>query len=144
MKNNDDNKKDHGLVGQVYSRYLNRLKTTLERRKCIMKKALALSILAVSLIVFGLACQKGQTAEETPGKTLFMQHCAVCHPDGGNAITPDLTLHREKLKAHNITKPGDIIEKMRNPGPAMTKFDNDTISDKDAKEIAEYILRTFK
>jgi cytochrome c6 len=33
---------------------------------------------------------------------------------------------------------------MRNPGPGMNRFDAKTISDKDAKEIAEYILKTFK
>ena len=33
---------------------------------------------------------------------------------------------------------------MRNPGEGMTKFDAKTISDKDAKAIAEYVLKTFK
>jgi cytochrome c6 len=33
---------------------------------------------------------------------------------------------------------------MRNPGPGMTTFDEKTIPDKQAKEIAEYILKSFK
>jgi cytochrome c6 len=33
---------------------------------------------------------------------------------------------------------------MRNPGPGMTKFEASTIPDKDAMEIARYILKTFK
>jgi cytochrome c6 len=33
---------------------------------------------------------------------------------------------------------------MRNPGPGMTKFDKKEISDKEAKAIAEYVLKTFK
>jgi len=33
---------------------------------------------------------------------------------------------------------------MRSPGPGMTKFDAKTIPDKEAKAIADYILRTFK
>jgi cytochrome c6 len=33
---------------------------------------------------------------------------------------------------------------MRNPGPGMTKFDKKTISDKEARAIADYILKTFK
>ncbi|MBP2679434.1 MAG: cytochrome c, class, partial [Deltaproteobacteria bacterium] len=37
-----------------------------------------------------------------------------------------------------------IVGKMRNPGPGMTRFDTKTISDKDAKEIAQYILKAFK
>jgi cytochrome c6 len=33
---------------------------------------------------------------------------------------------------------------MRNPGPGMTKFDEKTLPQKDAKAIAEYIHKTFK
>jgi cytochrome c6 len=33
---------------------------------------------------------------------------------------------------------------MRNPGQGMTTFDEKTIPDKEAKEIADYILKTFK
>jgi cytochrome c6 len=33
---------------------------------------------------------------------------------------------------------------MRKPGPGMNTFDVKTIPDKDAKEIAEYIMKTFK
>lgn len=108
-----------------------------------MKKALVVSILAVSLILLGIACQAEKAGGDPPGKALFQQHCAACHPDGGNIINPDFPLHKEKLKEHNITKAGDIIEKMRNPGPGMTKFDKATISDKDAEDIADYILKTF-
>ncbi len=38
----------------------------------------------------------------------------------------------------------DIIGKMRNPGPGMTQFDAKTISDEEARAIADYILKTFK
>jgi cytochrome c6 len=109
-----------------------------------MKKALVVSILAVSLILFGNACHAGKSTNEMSGEALFKQHCAVCHPEGGNIINPEFTLHKNELTKHNITKPVDIIEKMRNPGPGMTKFDKKTISDKDAEEIAGYILKTFE
>jgi hypothetical protein len=33
---------------------------------------------------------------------------------------------------------------MRNPGPGMTRLDEKTIPDKDAMEIARYILEAFK
>jgi cytochrome c6 len=36
------------------------------------------------------------------------------------------------------------VAKMRNPGPAMTMFDEKTLSDKEANAIAQYILKTFK
>lgn len=81
---------------------------------------------------------------ESKGATLFQQHCAVCHPNGGNIIKPAFTLHKKDLDAHGVKSANDIVGKMRNPGPGMTRFDAKTISDKDAKEIAEYILKTFK
>ena len=78
------------------------------------------------------------------GETLFKQHCAVCHPDGGNVVTPQKTLHRKSLTAHKINKPEDIVKIMRNPGQGMNKFDEATIPDKDAMSIAEFILNTYK
>jgi len=78
------------------------------------------------------------------GQALFKQHCAVCHPDGGNIINPKKPLHAAALASANITKPADIVKIMRNPGPGMTKFDEATVSGKDATAIAEYVLKTFK
>ncbi len=79
-----------------------------------------------------------------PGGAEFKEHCAVCHPDGGNIVNPAKTLHKKDLDANGIKKPADIIAKMRKPGPGMTQFDNKTIPDKEAKMIAAYILKTFK
>lgn len=108
-----------------------------------MKKVLLLAIVGLVSLSITLAC----AAEKTKGKTgeaLFKEHCAVCHPNGGNIINPEMTLHKNSLAGHGITKPKDIVNKMRNPGPGMTKFDKNTISDDDAKKIAKYILETFK
>jgi len=77
------------------------------------------------------------------GKNLFKQHCAVCHPDGGNVIKPDKTLRKDAREANNIKTPEDIIGKMRHPGPGMSMFDETTIPDSEAKEIADYIMKTF-
>lgn len=78
------------------------------------------------------------------GEELFKQHCAVCHPDGGNIVKPEHTLHSKSLVAHKITKPEDIVKIMRNPRQGMNRFDEATIPDKDAMAIAEYVLNTFK
>jgi cytochrome c6 len=78
------------------------------------------------------------------GEELFKQHCAVCHPDGGNIVKPEDTLHGKALAKHHITTSADIVKTMRNPGQGMTKFDEATISDKDATAIAEYVLKIFK
>jgi len=82
--------------------------------------------------------------KESKGANLFQQHCAACHPAGGNIIKAAFTLHKKDLDAHGVKTAMDIVGKMRNPGPGMTRFDAKTISDKDGKEIAEYILKTFK
>ncbi|MBI4681615.1 MAG: c-type cytochrome [Nitrospirae bacterium] len=77
------------------------------------------------------------------GEELFKRNCAVCHPGGGNTINPDKTLNMDHLKTHGIKKAEDIIRIMRNPGPGMRTFDEYAVPDKDAKKIAEYILKTF-
>jgi cytochrome c6 len=82
--------------------------------------------------------------KELPGAKPFQQYCAACHPNGGNIIKPGVTLGKKDRDAHGVKTAADIVGKMRTPGPGMTRFDTNTIPDKDAKEIAEYILATFK
>jgi|SRR5208283_3760886 len=112
-----------------------------------MKKILSVSFAAISLCAFlvsgPLAAEKKEM-ETMSGGAEFKEHCAVCHPDGGNIVNPAKTLHKKDLDANGIKKPADIIGKMRNPGPGMTKFDNNTIPDREAKAIAAYILKAFK
>ena len=107
-----------------------------------MEKMLSLFVLFMALAVVTLA---GYAQENSAsGENLFKKHCAICHPDGGNIVNPKFTLHKKDLDAHNIRKPGDIVNKMRNPGPGMPAFDEKTVPGKDAQKIAEYILKTFK
>lgn len=107
-----------------------------------MKKPLALSVFVIAVLALGAAGTAKESSKK--GEALFKQHCTACHPDGGNIINPQKTLHRKSLEANNVKSAKDIINKMRNPGPGMTKFDEKMIPEKDAKEIAEYILKTFK
>ncbi len=108
-----------------------------------MRKAFIMfSVLAIAVLVFGA----DGTAKGT-GKTgvaLFKQHCSPCHADGGNIVNPQKTLHKKDREANGVKTAADIVGKMRNPGPGMTKFNEKTVPDKDAKEIANYILKTFK
>ena len=78
------------------------------------------------------------------GEALFRQYCASCHPNGGNVSDPKRTLHGSALKSNHITTPEDIVRIMRNPLSRMIRFDTSTLSDRDARAIAEYILITFK
>lgn len=82
--------------------------------------------------------------EKIDGKKEFEEHCAVCHPNGGNTINAQKPLHRKSLGANGVKRAKDIIAKMRNPGPGMTRFDEKAISNKEAQAIAEYVMKTFK
>ncbi len=106
-----------------------------------VRTAIVLAAAASFLALSGYAAEgkKGKTGEE-----LFKQHCSMCHPEGGNIINAKKTLHGKDLKASNVKGAGDIVKVMRNPGPGMTKFDEKTLPDKEAKEIAEYVLKAFK
>ena len=112
-----------------------------------MKKTLMLSVAAISLAAFlvgGALASGKETMKKISGEAEFKNHCSVCHPDGGNIINPAKTLHKKDRDANGIKTASDIISKMRKPGPGMTEFDKKTIPDKEAKAIANYILKTFK
>ncbi len=99
---------------------------------------------AIAVISAGATALFGSSsAADQAGETLFKQHCAACHPGGTNIINPQKTLQKKVREANNVKTADDIINLMRNPGPGMTKFDKNTVSDKSAKEIAEYVLKTF-
>ncbi len=100
--------------------------------------------LVVVLIPLVSCIQTEAVAKMSPGQEAFERNCYVCHPKGGNVITPAKTLHNKDLEKNNILKVADIINKMRNPGPGMTKFDEAIIPDATAQAIAEYILRTLR
>ncbi|MCL4475820.1 MAG: c-type cytochrome [Nitrospirae bacterium] len=108
-----------------------------------MKKTFVLSLVVLAVFVLGSAGIAKEGAKKS-GEALFKERCSPCHPEGGNIINPRKTLNKKDREANNIKKADDIVKIMRNPGPGMTKFDDKTIPDKDAKEIAEYILKTFK
>lgn len=116
-----------------------------------MRKVFCLFICIAACLVWvslSTAAEKTKAAKtEKPskvGETLFQEHCAMCHPAGGNPASPKKTLKAKDMSANKITKAEDIVKLMRKPGPGMMKFDEKKVSDKDAKEIAEYILKTFK
>jgi len=87
------------------------------------------------------AATKGKQLD---GKALFQKHCTVCHPNGGNIINKNKPLSAKAMKANGVVGVKGIVAKMRNPGPLMNKFDEKTISNQEAKAIAEYIVKSFK
>lgn len=115
-----------------------------EKKGIAMKKITGIIAVTAALTAMaGLAFATGGKATKK-GEELFKQHCTSCHADGGNIINAQKPIGKKALKARGITDWKGIVKAMRNPGPGMTKFDAKTIPDKDAKQIAEYILKTFK
>lgn len=94
-------------------------------------------IVAVTLMYSVSLLASAAFAAEPTGEELFKAKCAACHPNGGNIIKP-----KETLKG--IKDPKKITMKIRSGGGGMTAFDAKAISDKDAKLIADYVIKTFK
>lgn len=107
-------------------------------------KRIIFIIAVISILGIGAAAFAEKPAAKNPGEAKFKEHCALCHPDGGNIINAKKTLHKKDLKGYNIKSEADLVKTVRTPGPGMTAFDAKTLSDKDAGEIAKYILTTFK
>jgi len=109
-----------------------------------MKRRAIAAVALMSMTVLAGAAYADTKGGKIDGKKEFEEHCAVCHKDGGNTVNPAKTLARKDREANGVKTAKEIIGKMRTPGPGMTPFDKKTISDKEAKAIADYILTTFK
>jgi cytochrome c6 len=109
------------------------------KKKTIISVVTAFAVAALAAPALAGNSPKGKT-----GKELFKDHCAVCHPEGGNIVNAKKTLLKADREANGIKKAADVVKLMRDPGPGMSKFDKEAIPDKDARKIAEYVLKTFK
>ena len=100
--------------------------------------------MGIAVIIGGIIVYGGNAlGADMTGEALFKQHCAVCHPDGSNIMNAKKTLHKADRAANGVKNAADIIKKVRNPGPGMTKFDTKALPDNDAHKIAEYIIKTY-
>jgi cytochrome c6 len=106
-------------------------------RKC--SHVLILILIACGIV--GLTSITYLEAAEKTGEQLFKEHCSMCHPEGGNIINPKKTLLKKDLEINNIITLEDVVKIMRKPGPGMTTFDVKSLSDKDARMIADYIFK---
>lgn len=109
-------------------------------------KMLAMYLLAggFGLFIFFISAGMPQAAAPQAGETEFKLYCSACHADGGNIINSAKTLSKADREKNGIKTAADIIKLMRNPGDGMSRFDEKTLPDKEARNIAEYILKTFK
>jgi len=103
-----------------------------------MKKQLAI-ITATAICTLAAS-----TVFAASGEELFNKHCSACHPAGGNVVNPKKTLSKKDREKNGMKDVKSLVKNMREPGPGMAKFDKTTLPDKDARAIAEYVLKTFK
>ncbi len=94
------------------------------------------------------ACGRGGGGPASPdelktGCELFSHYCAGCHPDGGNAVYPQKTLHRMDMAANGVRTVDDVVARMRHPGRGMRQFDRAVLPDREARAIAACVLATF-
>ncbi|RNC73249.1 MAG: cytochrome C [Desulfuromonadales bacterium] len=78
------------------------------------------------------------------GESLFVTHCAGCHPNGGNTIRAGKTLGRSDREANGIRTAEDVAAYIRKPGQGMPVFSEGMIPPGDALRIGEYVVGTFK
>lgn len=107
-------------------------------------KPIPIACIVFYLVLLCAVIQIGDAATVSQGEQSFVKHCAVCHANGGNIVNTAKPINRKALAATGINRPADVVRQMRNPGPGMTRFDEKAISDREARAIAEYILKTFK
>jgi len=109
-----------------------------------MKKNIFAPLVISVVFSFMAAGFSAVETKESRGEALFMKYCSKCHPDGRNVVNITKSLNAKDRLANNINTVEDILRLMRTPGPGMIKFGEEVISDKDAKDIAHYILSNLK
>jgi mono/diheme cytochrome c family protein len=68
----------------------------------------------------------------TGSRTIFKDKCASCHLNFDNM--PNM---------QSIKNPEKIVDKMRKGGGRMPKFDAKTVSNEDARRLADFIITSF-
>jgi cytochrome c6 len=107
----------------------------------LMKYLLVAASVLIALLAAGGTSEAVNPQE---GEAEFKEFCSACHADGGNIINPTKTLSKFDREKHGIKTVKDIITIMRKPGEGMIKFDEQTLPEKEAQKIAEYIIKSIK
>lgn len=86
-------------------------------------------------LVYGGQTQASSIKYES-GKKIFMANCNSCHINGGNKTRPDHPLRNsDTLESLNA-----FLAQIRHPEEPMPAFPASRISDKDAKQLYDYIV----
>jgi mono/diheme cytochrome c family protein len=98
-------------------------------------RAMLIMVVFISLCFFAIVTEDSSGGDSS--EALFQENCASCHAKGGNIIKPDQPLKGSPgMKRFEVFLPW-----IRNPKPPMPPFPPSTISDQQAKELYDYILR---
>lgn len=102
-----------------------------------MKIVLAALVIGVFVCSFVMLAFTQDTAKNSAGEILFTHNCALCHTDGGNDVNPDKPLK----KALALKEFATFAALIRAPNQPMPPYPPSQISDKQAKELYDYILK---
>jgi uncharacterized membrane protein len=95
-------------------------------------------------LVFG-GRPPGGTNTFAAGQKIYQAHCIACHPQGKNAIMPNLPIRGSQTLA-NFQTFNDFIRQPRLPGGAkgpMPSFNDQKISQQEAKALYDYVRHEF-
>lgn len=96
------------------------------------------------LLALFTAGATGLYAGQVRGEAEFREHCSECHFAGGNIVKATKTLSERDRVRNGVVSANDILKIMRAPGEGMTRFDEKTVPEEEARKIADYIIATFK
>jgi cytochrome c6 len=100
--------------------------TVMNKSVCVIAVALTIST------AFGIALAEQKSGDAKKGSALFQEKCGTCHPDGGNLRNPNKPIKDLRNKEK-------IVAKIRKGGNGMTAFDIKSLSEPEAKHIADYV-----
>jgi cytochrome c6 len=106
-----------------------------------MKRAVFLCLMVVILVgLFTIAGLTQGTAAPASGEQLFKEQCASCHAHGGNILNP-----KKPLKGSPLLKTFEgFLSQIRKPMQPMPPFPVSKISDQQARQLYDYILKQEK
>ncbi|MDD5169955.1 MAG: c-type cytochrome [Syntrophales bacterium] len=133
------------LAGMLFLLSLAALVTGSKGREA-SRTTLALYVLCFITVVllgwFGARLVYGEKSQARASKTydvgakIFAANCNICHANGGNKIKPDEPLRGSP----DLRTFQTFLTQLRHPEVPMPTYTKAQISDKDAKELYDYIM----
>jgi cytochrome c6 len=81
----------------------------------------------------------GSTVPISDGQTLFQNHCAGCHAQGGNSLNPAKPVKGSAYLSSVAAFTGFV----RQPSGAMPAFDEGALSTAEVKQMYDYVKQAF-